>query len=337
MRPTAETQTLEVVAAVIRGADGRILIARRAAAADQGGLWEFPGGKLEAGESRLEGLRRELHEELGITLSAAAPLLEVSHRYPSRQVRLHVFEVTDWQGTPTGCEGQPLRWVEPDALLAHAFPAANLPIVTAARLPRCCLITPEPEDISQWLARLAACLEAGVKLIQLRANTLQLPAYRALAREALAMARAHGARMLLNADPALAAQLGADGVHLNGRRLRDLKTRPLDAPALISAACHDAEELALAAATGCDFVLISPVAPTASHPGVAPLGWSGLAGLARSGRLPAYALGGMDADALPQAVAAGCLGVAAITAAWAHPQKMSEVNVRRLLAGLSAL
>ena len=99
----------------------------------------------------------------------------------------------------------------------------------------------------------------------------------------------------------------------------------------------DPEELALAAATGCDFVLISPVAPTASHPGVAPLGWSGLAGLARSGRLPAYALGGMDADALPQAVAAGCLGVAAITAAWAHPEKMSEVNVRRLLAGLSAL
>ena len=205
MNPQTEMPTLEVVAAVIRGADGRILIARRADAAEQGGLWEFPGGKLEAGESRLEGLRRELQEELGITLRAAAPLLEVSHRYPQRQVRLYVFEVTDWLGTPTGCEGQPLRWVEPDALLGHAFPAANLPIVTAARLPRCCLVTPEPVATPAWLARLGACLEAGVKLVQLRANTLSPPTYRALAREAIAMVHAHGARILLNAEPALAA------------------------------------------------------------------------------------------------------------------------------------
>ncbi len=337
MSLTAAIPRLEVVAGVIRGADGRILIARRAAAADQGGLWEFPGGKLEAGESRLEALRRELREELGITLRAAAPLLEVSHRYPQRAVRLYVFEVTAWQGTPSGLEGQPLRWVAPDALLGHAFPAANLPIVTAARLPRACLITPEPEQLPQWLAQLAACLAAGVKLIQLRANTLPPPAYQALAREAIAMAHAHGARILLNAEPALAAQLGADGVHLNARRLRAMAARPLDAPALVSAACHDAEALDLAAAVGCDFVLISPVAPTASHPGVTPLGWSGLARLARHSRLPAYALGGMNADALPQAVAAGCIGVAAITAAWRQPEAMGEANVRRLLGALPAL
>ena len=90
-------------------------------------------------------------------------------------------------------------------------------------------------------------------------------------------------------------------------------------------------------AVGCDFVLISPVAPTASHPGVTPLGWSGLARLARHSRLPAYALGGMNADALPQAVAAGCIGVAAITAAWRQPEAMGEANVRRLLGGLPAL
>lgn len=332
MTEPAEVPTLTVVAAVIRGPDGRILIARRAANADQGGLWEFPGGKLEPGESQLAGLRRELREELGIVVTAAAPLLHVSHRYPHRQVHLQVFEVTAWQGEPTGCEGQPLRWVAPDELLAHAFPAANLPIVTAARLPRCCLITPEPDDLTTWLGQLDACLQAGVELVQCRAHRLAPAAYADLAREAVGLVHARGARILLNADPALAAALGADGVHLSSQRLRATATRPLPAPALISAACHNPAEMALAAAAGCDFVLISPVAPTNSHPDAPGLGWAGLAALTRDSRLPAYALGGMDAEALPAAVAAGCIGVAAITAAWREPARMSVANARRLLA-----
>ena len=337
MIETPEVPTLTVVAAVIRGRDGRILIARRAASADQGGLWEFPGGKLEPGESQRDGLRRELREELGIEVSAAAPLLNVSHRYPHREVRLHVFEVTAWQGEPTGCEGQPLRWVAPDELLAHAFPAANLPIVTAARLPRCCLITPEPDDVQTWLARLDACLQAGIELVQCRAHRLAPAAYAALAREAIALVHARGGRILLNAEPALAAALGADGVHLSSQRLRATATRPLPAPALISAACHNREELALAAAAGCDFVLVSPVAPTNTHPEAQSLGWAGLAALTRDSRLPVYALGGMEAEDLPAAVTAGCIGIAAITAAWREPARMSAANARRCLADRPAL
>lgn len=332
-----EVPTLAVVAAVIRGADGRILIARRAAEADQGGLWEFPGGKLETGESQFEGLRRELREELGIMVTAAAPLLNVNHRYPHRHVSLHVFEVTAWRGEPTGCEGQPLRWVWPDELLNHAFPAANRPIVTAARLPRYCLITPEPGDLAEWLAQLDTCLRAGIQLVQCRAHSLSPSAYVALAREAVALVHARGGRILLNAAPELAVELGADGVHLGARRLRLTGARPMAAPALVSAACHNPQELALAAAAGADFVLISPVAPTSTHPGAPSLGWVGLASLAGQSSLPAYALGGMDAEALPLAVAAGCIGVAAISAAWQWPARMSGESARRRLGNWPVL
>ncbi len=323
-----ERPLLPVVAAVIRGGDGRILIARRPEHLDQGGLWEFPGGKLEAGESQREGLYRELDEELGIRVSNATPLLQITHDYPARRVVLHVFEVTRWQGEPVGREGQPLRWVEPEALLDHAFPAANLPIITAARLPRWCLVTPEPSpaDAPRWLQQLETAVEAGARLVQLRAPGFTAGDYVTLAQAAIARVHARGGRILLNADPALALALGADGVHLNAGRLRAAAGRVLPAPLLVSAACHDDDELGLARALGCDFVLVSPVAETSSHPGVAPLGWAGLERLARGAQLPVYALGGMTSASLPLAVAAGCVGVAAITAAWQAPARMEAAS-----------
>ena len=133
---------IHVVAAVIRGADGRILIARRAATQHQGGLWEFPGGKVEAGESVDAALARELREELGIEVSRSRALIKVSHDYPDKQVLLDVWEVTGFTGEPHGAEGQPLAWVSPRDLVNYEFPEANAPIVAAARLPDRYLVTP---------------------------------------------------------------------------------------------------------------------------------------------------------------------------------------------------
>ena len=124
---------VHVAAAVIRGVDGRILIARRADTQHQGGLWEFPGGKVEAGESVEAALGRELKEELGIVVEAARPLIQVQHDYPDKQVLLDVWEVSAFTGEPHGAEGQPLAWVAQRELADYAFPAANQPIVAAAR------------------------------------------------------------------------------------------------------------------------------------------------------------------------------------------------------------
>ena len=134
---------IHVAAAVIRGADGQILLAKRPEDKHQGGLWEFPGGKVESGETVQAALARELEEELDIRPTAARPLIQVRHDYPDKQVLLDVWEVSAFTGEPHGAEGQPLAWVSPRQLGDYEFPAANRPIVAAARLPEQYLITPE--------------------------------------------------------------------------------------------------------------------------------------------------------------------------------------------------
>lgn len=122
---------LRVAVGVILSRDGRILIARRAAHRHQGGLWEFPGGKVEAGETAREALARELREETGILVLDASALLAVSFDYPDRSVCLEVFQVTQYTGEPRGQEGQPLRWVLRSELADYTFPDANQPILEA--------------------------------------------------------------------------------------------------------------------------------------------------------------------------------------------------------------
>ncbi len=124
---------LHVVVGIVVDAQGRILITRRADHAHQGGLWEFPGGKLEAGEPAQAGLIRELREELGIRVRAAQPLMTIRHSYPDKAVLLDVWRIEDYTGDPRGLEGQPMRWVAPGELSDWNFPAADEPIIDALR------------------------------------------------------------------------------------------------------------------------------------------------------------------------------------------------------------
>ena len=120
---------IHVAVGVLTDASGRVLIARRGADLYQGGLWEFPGGKVEAGENVQQALARELLEELGIRVEASEPLLAVEHDYGDRRVALDIHRVSHWQGEPRGQEGQPLAWVLPSGLDDYEFPEANRPIV----------------------------------------------------------------------------------------------------------------------------------------------------------------------------------------------------------------
>jgi 8-oxo-dGTP diphosphatase len=120
---------VQVAVGILSNAAGAVLIARRPANAHQGGLWEFPGGKVEAEESVDVALKRELWEELGIELQSAAPLLRVFHTYPDKTVQLEVWRVQEYQGEPRGRERQPITWVMPMQLYNFAFPAADQPII----------------------------------------------------------------------------------------------------------------------------------------------------------------------------------------------------------------
>lgn len=310
---------LHVAAAVIVRDPGEVLVARRPDHLHQGGLWEFPGGKVEAGEAVEAALVRELEEELGITPTQARPLIRIPHDYGDRKVLLDVWRVKRFTGQPYGREGQAIRWVEVDALADLSFPAANVPIVAAARLPDHCLITPEPGPPASWpafLERLEARIAGGARLVQLRAKTLPAADYDALAREAVRIGSRYGAVLLLNAPPRLAAAIPGAGLHLTGQALREVQRRPLAAGRWLSAACHDEGELELARRAGADLLFVSPVKPTASHPGAPTLGWEGLMRLCEESRVPVYALGGMTLADREQAWRHGAQGIAAISALW---------------------
>lgn len=305
---------IHVAVALIEAADGRVLVARRHAQTDQGGLWEFPGGKVEPGETVTAALARELQEELGITPVSASPLIRLRHRYPTREVLLDVWRVSRYLGVPYGREGQPLRWLLPGELVPAEFPAANAAIIHAACLPTQYLITPEPD--TGFIARLELALQRGVRLVQFRAPNDSPEAVRPLAEQALALCRRYQARLLINRHIALAEAVGADGVHLSSAQLMDMTVRPALTGRWLAASCHTLAEVERANALGLDFVVISPVMPTASHPGCEVLGWQGFGVLAEQARMPAYALGGLGIEDYAQACQHGAQGVAAIRAFW---------------------
>ncbi len=311
----AEPAVHVVVGVVLVGED--VLVAQRPVSSHQGGKWEFPGGKLRGGESVQQALRRELEEELGIQVRSAAPLIQVHHSYADRDVFLDVWRVVEFGGTPEGREGQAIAWVRRDELTRIDHPAANRPIVQALRLPALYLISDADRlGVPAFMERLERALTAGARLLQVREPHMSERDYRAFAREAVELCHRHEARVLLNAEPAWVTDCGADGVHLNARRLRELGSRPLGPEHWIAASTHDAEELALASRAQVDFVVLSPVLPTRSHPRAMPLGWQSFRELTARTNLPVYALGGMRATHLAQARQAGAQGLAMMRAIW---------------------
>ena len=311
---------VHVAAAAIFDDQGRVLISQRPAHVHQGGLWEFPGGKLEAGETAVNALCREIYEELGITVQAARPLIRIKHDYPDKAVLLDVWRVDDFAGKPAGCEGQAIEWVVVDNLRDYLFPVANIPIIMAASLPDRYLITPEAGlDHCHFLDALERVLARGISLVQLRARQLSTADYRTLVPAVLHRCRQANARLLLNAEPALAAATGVDGVHLSSARLMALSVRPLGTEYLVGASCHTQEEVRHAGVLGLDFIVVSPVQQTTSHPGAQLLGFGGLQHLTEQAILPVYALGGMRPSDMDTAFLHGAQGIAAISGLWDMP------------------
>jgi len=312
---------VHVAVAAIFDERGRVLIARRPKHVHQGGLWEFPGGKVETGETVRAALDRELSEELGIVdVQQARPLIRVRYDYPGKPVLLDVWRVDSFSGealsiAETGREGQPLVWVQPHELSGYDFPAANIPIMTAVQLPDCYLVTPNPgDDLPAFLAQLNTCLRDGIRLVQLRAKMLSDDDYLMLARQCQALCGRYDAALMLNADPGFVAEVGAAGVHLDSGRLESLVGRP-DVK-WVSASCHSSGQLRQAEKLGADFVMLSPVAATASHADIVPLGWGQFQILADLAHCPVYALGGMTPTDRQEAFVYGAQGVAAIRALW---------------------
>ena len=308
------SRSLDVAAAVLlRENEGKTeyLLARRPEGKVYAGYWEFPGGKVEAGESLREALDRELHEELGITVEKAWPWLSCEFTYPHAHVRLRFFRVASWRGDLVQHEHSGLVWTalgeNPD--VTPVLPA-NGPILQALALPAQYLLTHAGGNgLDGELARVDTALDAGQRLIQIRDKELPPDERFRLARGVMERAAAHpGSVVLVNDDETLARRVGAHGVHLSSQRLIRSAWRPEFS--CVAASCHTPEELRHAAALGLDFVVFGPVLPTLSHPGAPGIGWPAFAQSVERYPLPVYALGGMTMEILDTARGHGAHGLA---------------------------
>ena len=299
---------IEVAAGILTDAQGRVLLMQRLPGKHLAGLWEFPGGKIEPGETVTQALVRELEEELGVEVHGSTPVISIPWDYAEKSVRLHALRITGWRGEPRAREGHPLRWVGLRDMDAAEMPAADAPILAALRLPPLYVITDTaPTEHGR-----------GGALLQLRMSGATRADVRSMVERVVAAEPHARESVLVSHDIALARELGI-GVHLKAAQLRELHQRPLPRNAWVGASCHDAEELALAAHLGADFATLSPVCATASHPDTAPLRWERFAQLVAGARLPVYALGGVGPDDLERARTAGAQGVAGIRAFAATP------------------
>jgi 8-oxo-dGTP diphosphatase len=306
---------VEVAAAVLQRADGAFLLAQRPADKIWAGYWEFPGGKVELGETTRDALVRELREELGIAVQVAYPWLTRVFTYPHAVVRLHFFRVTVWPGELHPHEGQQFSWQLPAEVAVEPILPANAPILRALELPSLYAISNVAElGEAVFLERLHTALEKGLRLVQLREKNLSNGALQALAHRVLPVMRRYGAKLLVNADIELAREIGAAGVQLTEMQLTALTARP--DVAWCGASCHSVDALRRAEMLGCDFALFSPVLPTQSHPGEPGLGWETFAQGIAGATIPVYALGGLTAGDMELAWQRGAHGIALLRQAW---------------------
>ena len=325
---TIKRKITHAAVGVIQREDGWVLLAERPVGKPWAGYWEFPGGKVEEGETPQQALKRELQEELGIEVTSLYPWLTRSFDYPAKYdaagqidspaktVKLHFFIITKWGGEPRGLENQLLVWQPPENIEVSPMLPANAPIFAALSLPSNYAITnlnELGEDL--FFERLKVSLDNGLKMLQLREKQLSIQAFQAFAERVIQLVAPYNVKVLISSsNQSASTKLNAAGIHFNSKDLMQLQAKPVGM--LCGASCHNDEQLVHAAALGLDYVMLSPVKATRSHPDEETMGWDQFAELIADYALPVYALGGMTHADLHEAKSHGAHGVAMLRSAW---------------------
>jgi len=301
-----------VAVGILEDSSGNVLLQKRRRGQGCAGQWEFPGGKIRPGEDPQTAIARELEEELGIRVAETCPWLRRFHRYSHADCDLHFLRALRWDGAPTGKEGQELAW-------APKRSAAPEPLLAASRdpwkwlaLPAACMITDiEAVGLEQTLAQWERIQDRTPAMIRLRDKSLPDDA-RKIALCEIVRRRREGSIVICGGGAWAAQDAGACGVHLDATALAAAHRRP--DTEWVGASCHDEAGLERAAGLGVDYVMLSPVLPTRTHPEASPLGWVRFAELAGDCGLPVYALGGLGLGDISRARSCGAHGVAGMRA-----------------------
>lgn len=316
MSEAAAQPIIDVAVGVLITPEGQVLLGDRPDGKPWAGWWELPGGKLEAGESVMQALSRELEEELGIELTDATPWVTYVHHYPTTTVRLYFCRVTGWRGAPKSLEQQQLKWVDIATAteLPDLLPAAYPPL-RWLQLPTTYLISSvqSAAGLPAFMDKLQLAMRQGIKLVQWREPGWQGSDMLAAFEQVKTLCHAHGAKLLINSAHEQSFWALADGVHFRATDANTHAKRPETlAGKLVGVSTHNEQELAVAREFGADFVVLGPVLPTASHPGAPTLGWDEFDRLNRLAGLPVFAIGGQSPATLAKAQSLGAHGVAGI-------------------------
>jgi len=307
---------LDVAIGVLRDND-RYCLSLRQKHQSHADCWEFPGGKVETGESTIEALQREYKEELNIETCDWQPLIEIPWHYDKVSVRLNVYITQSYQGTAVGNEGQTVKWFTLNELTKLTFPEANRGLLLALSLSDRYLITGDFNNEEEALAKLEESLQSGLRLCQLRAKNLPSKEFVQLAKKSIDICHQHHAKLLLNGDVELLDVLPmADGIQLASDKIYGFDSRPVAEDKLLGISTHTPQDIEQALKLDADFILLSPVKETQSHPGEPVLGWDEFAQKVKDIPIPVFALGGMKAEDIDMAKQNGAQGIAAISGFW---------------------
>lgn len=299
--PKKEHGVLDVAVAVVRNAQGHVLLAERTPRQVSAGFWELPGGKVDAGETPLAAARRELLEEVGLHADALSPWCEYEHRFPTRRLRLHFFQVTRWHGEARGREGQRVEWADARHPPLPLLPS-NVRVLAQLSLPPLLVRVELVHGCDAWAAcaAAAAAMPAGADML-LAAPCLPAGQRVQLGRRLAAVLRPRNARLLLSGGVADARQAGLPDICSDDAELSRLPARPAARAWIVEAA--DGQALARAQALGADAAIIPAARGGAGAPD-----WQFVRRTTEQARLPCYVAGALvvaDGAVAREAGAAG--------------------------------
>ena len=300
--------SIEVVVGIIHNSNNEVFIAKRQKNQFMAGYWELPGGKVEPGEDHLSAIKRELFEETGITVKDCKLVQKIQHIYPEKTINLSVYSVDDYLSEPLGSEGQEITWSSADKFKNFKLLPTMWRIIHKFSLPKFYWITPDNHQSDIVINECKKQLANGVKFIQLRSKTHLDHTY---IKKINRLCKKNQAKLILN-TPNKTFNEPCDGWHLTSLELMSLKERPVIEEKLIGASTHNIDEALHAENISADYISLSPIEKTLTHPDSPPLGWEDASGIIEKCNLPVFLLGGMKKNLIEKALSIGAQGVAGI-------------------------